>query len=167
MAERKSVELLGSHDAGLRLSGAGAKASVAVDAAVMGKTTASLRAAASAAAATAAPDRIFLNLENVTGNDDATAFDVYVNLPEGGDPAKYPDHLAGSIALFGVGAATSADGPGHGLTFVLEITHVVDALHLAGTLNANPLQVQLVPVRPVPDDAQIKVGRISVFRQGQ
>jgi tyrosinase len=163
MAERKSVELLGSRDEGLNLSGMGVKASVVLDAAVMNKTTASLRAAARAVAP---PDRIFLNLENVTGYDDATAFDVYVNLPEGADPTQYPDHLAGSVALFGVHAATSADGPGHGLTFVLEITHVVDVLHLAGSLNANPLQVQLVPVRPVPDDAQIKVGRISVFRQG-
>ena len=53
--------------------------------------------------------------------------------------AKHPELKAGSIALFGVRKATMADAQhaGNGLTYVLEITDVVDRLHLAGALNAN------------------------------
>src|SRR5262249_960538 len=114
------------------------------------------------------PDRIFLNLENVRGLNDATAFNVYINLPEGADPAQHPDNLAGSIALFGVRKATRGSDrhSGDGLTFVLEITHVIDTLHLAGALDAPQLHVRLVPLKPVPEAAQVSIGRISVFRQG-
>jgi tyrosinase len=55
---------------------------------------------------------------------------------------------------------------GDGLTFVLEITHIIDSLHLAGALNVSEFRVRLVPRRPVPEAAQVSVGRISLFRQG-
>jgi tyrosinase len=164
MAGPKSVELLGASES-LRVSGTEARASVRLDAAVQGRVAASLQAAASASKP--APDRVFLNLENVRGLNDATAFSVYINVPDGDDPASHPELKAGSVALFGVRKATMADAQhaGNGLTFVLEITDVIDRLHLAGALNANQLKVRLVPRQPVPDEAQISIGRISVFRQ--
>jgi tyrosinase len=63
--------------------------------------------------------------------------------------------------------ATLADDKhaGDGLTFVLDITHVIDTLHLVGALNVAQLHVRLVPLKPVPEAAQISIGRISVFRQ--
>jgi tyrosinase len=164
----KTVELLGANKQSIRLSGTEARSSVSLDSAVQQKVSAGLRAMATTAAASAkAPDRIFLNLENVRGLSDATAFNVYVNLPDGADPAKYPDNLAGSIALFGVRKASVANAKhaGNGLTFVLEITHVIDKLHLAGAFDANQLHVRLVPLRPVPDEAQISIEGISIFRQ--
>lgn len=166
VAGSRSVELLGANTQSLRLSGTEARTSVVLDPAVRRKVAASLRSVA--AATPREPDRIFLNLENVRGLNDATAFHVYINLPEGEDPARHPDHLAGSIALFGVRKATIADADhaGNGLTFVLDITHVIDMLHLAGALDADQLQVRLVPVKPVPEAAQVSIGRISVFRQG-
>ncbi len=166
MAEPKPAELLGANSQSIRLTGTEAKTSVALDATVRNKVTAALMSAR--AAAPTAPDRVFLNLENVRGVSDATAFNVYVNLPDGADPAQYPDHLAGSVALFGVRKASAANGDhaGDGLTFVLEITHVIDALHLAGGFNADQLHVRLVPLNPVPEEAKISIGRISVFRQG-
>ena len=165
MRGQRTVELLGANNQSLRLTGNEARAAITLDAAVQRKVTASFLAAA---AAPVRPDRIFLNLENVRGLSDATAFNVYVDLPEGEDPAKHPDNLAGSVALFGVRKATLADGQhaGDGLTFVLEITHVIDKLHLAGGIDANQLHIRLVPVRPVPESAQASIGRISVFRQG-
>jgi tyrosinase len=165
MAGPKTVELLGANNESLRLNGAGARTSVALDASVLRKVSASLLSAR--AASPAAPDRIFLNLENVRGLNDATAFSVYINVPEGDDPTQHPDHLAGSIALFGVRKATLADDKhaGDGLTFVLDITHVIDTLHLVGALNVAQLHVRLVPLKPVPEAAQISIGRISVFRQ--
>jgi tyrosinase len=162
----KTVELLGASTGSLSVTGTDARAAVALDSSVQRKVSASLQSAA-AGATPAAPDRIFLNLENVRGVNDATAFAVYINVPDGEDPARFPDHLAGSIALFGVRKATMADAThaGNGLTFVLEITHVIDTLHLAGALNIDQLHVRLVPTRPVPAAAQISIGRISVFRQ--
>jgi tyrosinase len=167
MRGHKTVELLGANNQSLRLVGNQAVASVGLDPAVQRKVSASLRGVA--AAAPTVPDRIFLNLENVRGIEDATTFKVYINVPEGEDPANYPDHLAGSIALFGVRKATVTDGQhaGDGLTFVIEITRIVDRLHLAGAFDANQLHVRLVPLRPVPERAQISIGRISVFRQSR
>jgi tyrosinase len=161
MRGRKTVELLGANTQRLSLVGNEASASVALDPTVQRKVSNSFAAAA------AGPDRVFLNLENVRGLDDATALNVYINVPDGDDPANYPDHLAGSIALFGVRKASVTDGQhaGDGLTFVLEITRVVDRLHLARTFDASQLHVRLVPLRPVPEAAQVSIGRISVFRQ--
>src|SRR5262249_51756888 len=133
---------------------------------VQGRLSANLRAAR--AAAPAVPDRIFLNLENVRGVEDGTVFRVYINLPEGADPAQYPDHLAGSIGLFGVSKASLADDKhaGDGLNYVLEISQIIDALHLSGALDAGQIHVRLVPLTPVPEEEQISIGRISVYRQG-
>jgi len=166
MAGGQTVELLGANSQSLRLVGAEASTSIALDAAVRHKVSASFLSLRDAVPSV--PDRIFLNLENVRGLNDSTVLGVYINVPQGKDPAQYPDHLAGSIALFGVRKATVADDQhaGDGLTFVLEITHLIDTLHLAGTLNVAQLHVQLVPVNPVPEEAQISIGRISVFRQG-
>jgi tyrosinase len=165
MAGPKTVELLGANNHSLRLIGAEATTSVTLDAAVQRKVSMSLQTAG--AAGKPAPDRIFLNLENVRGLNDATAFSVYINVPEGEDPAQHPELLAGSIALFGVRKATVANGEhaGDGLTFVVEITHIIDALHLAGALNVSQLRVRLVPIKPVLEAAQISIGRISIFRQ--
>jgi tyrosinase len=166
MAGPRSTELIGAGGQNLRVAGTEAKASVALDGAVRRKVASSL--AAVATTAQPKPDRVFLNLENVRGLNDATAFKVYINVPEGEDPAKYPSHLAGSVALFGVRKATMSDQQhaGNGVTFVLEITQVIDALHLAGKLDANQLGVRLVPTRPVPEAAQVSIGRISIYRQG-
>jgi tyrosinase len=164
MAGPKKVELLGVNTQSLKVSGTDARTSVKLDSAVRQKVSASLTAAGPAA-----PDRIFLNLENVRGLHDATAFSVYINVPDGDDPRSHPDHLAGSIALFGVRKATKVDDKhaGNGLTFVLEISHVIDKLHLAGALNANEIHVRLVPRHPVPEAAKVSIGRISIFRQSR
>lgn len=166
MAGPKPVELLGARDQSLRLVGTEARASVALDAAVQRKVTDSLRGVA--AAQPSAPDRVFLNLEQVRGVNDATAFNVYINVPDGDDPTRHPENLAGTIGLFGVRKATMAHGEhaGNGLTFVLDISHVIERLHLAGALDAGQLHIRLVPVRPVPEAAQVSIGHINVFRQG-
>jgi tyrosinase len=164
MATPRNVELLGANTESVRLVGREARATVALDNAVKRKVAASLAAVTE----TAPPDRVFLNLENVRGLNDATVFNVYINVPDGEDPAQHPERRAGSIALFGVRKATvpQEQHAGNGLTFVLEITPIVDRLHLAGALDAGHLDVRLVPRNPVSEAAQISIGRISVFRQG-
>jgi len=164
VASGKHVELLGASREAVPITGTEAKAAVHLDPGVRRKVRASLTAAAEATT----PDRVFLNLENVRGLSDATAFRVYIDLPEGANPADYPDRLAGSVALFGVRKATQTDDEhgGQGLNFVLEITKIVDALHLRNALDVDALNVRIVPVNPVPAEAEIRIGRISIFRQG-
>jgi tyrosinase len=115
----------------------------------------------------AEPDRIFLNLQNVRGTNDATAFAVYINVPEGDDPAKHPELKAGNVGLFGLSKASAMDGAhaGDGLNFAIEITHVIDTLHLRGALDVNQLHVSLVPRTPVPDKSPVSIGHISIYRQ--
>jgi tyrosinase len=162
----KNVELLGASPAPLKISGAGeVKTAVSLDTGVRQKVTQSFAAVPQTGKA---PDRVLLNLENVTGVSDAAAFDVYVGLPAGAKPADRPDLKAGGIGLFGVRKASKADDEhgGKGLTFVLDITKIVDALHLSNSFDLNSLDVRIVPVREVPESAKIQIGRVSIFRQG-
>ncbi|HTM30555.1 MAG TPA: tyrosinase family protein [Vicinamibacterales bacterium] len=164
MASGKNVELVGANQQAVRIVGSEARTAVPLDKEVRSKVAASLTAAPD----TADPDRVFLNLENVRGLADATAFQVYVGVRNAGAGGPR-ELLAGSVALFGVRKATSPDGPqaGEGLTYVLEITDLVDDLHLQDGFDADALDVRIVPIRPVPEEAEISIGRISVFRQGQ
>jgi tyrosinase len=167
VATGKNVELVGASAGTVKVSGGEEiRTAVQLDSAMRQKVAKSL--AVPAAGETAAPDRVFLNLENVRGLNDAAAFRVYVNLPEGAKPEDHPELLAGSVALFGVRTAsqTDAEHAGQGLTFVLEITKIVDALHLKNGLDVNSLDVRIVPIKPIPEGAQISIGRISIYRQG-
>jgi tyrosinase len=121
------------------------------------------------AAETSAPDRVYLNLENVRGTHDATALSVFVGLPQGANPDNYPDLLAGTVGLFGLRRASLADGRhlGGGLSFLLDISRIVDLMHVGDALNSNTLRVTIVPNRPVPEDAEVTVGRVSVYREGR
>jgi tyrosinase len=165
VARGDNVELVGANRESLPISGSDVRTSVQLDAGMHDKVSVSLARAAEEAA----PDRVFLNLENVRGSVDSTAFHVFVGLPEGAVPGEYPERLAGSIALFGVRKASLVDGEhaGRGLTFVLEITRIVDELHLENAFDLGVLEVRIIPVQPVPESAQISIGRVSIFRQGR
>jgi tyrosinase len=160
-----NMELVGASQQPVPIKGSGATASVKLDADVRRKVSASL----SMASESAPPDRVFLNLENVRGTHDATVLSVYLNLPEGARPGDHPELLAGSVGLFGLRGASLKDGQhgGQGLTFVLEITKIVDALHLNNTLDADSLRVRIVPRQAVPDQAEITIGRVSIYRKGR
>jgi tyrosinase len=165
VAPSKNVELVGASQGPVAIQGSEVRTTVKLDTGVRRKVSASLAAAAE----TAQPDRVFLNLENVRGTQDASVLQVYINLPEGANPSDHPELLAGAVGLFGLRRATFKDGlhGGQGLNFVLEITHIIDALHLDHSLGADSLQVRIVPHQPVPEKAEITVGRISIYRQGQ
>lgn len=113
------------------------------------------------------PARVFLKLEGIRATADAAIYRVYIDLPLHGNPDDYPDRLAGTVSLFGVSAATDPDGPGagSGVNQVLEITEIVDALHLSGDDLAS-LDIQFVPANPASAEAQMRVRRINVFRLG-
>jgi tyrosinase len=162
---RSTVELVGTNDAPIPITGSGASAAVQLDPQVRQKVARSLAAAAD----TAAPDRVYLGLDNVRGTYDATALSVFINLPPGANPADHPELLAGTVALFGLRRATMAGGrhTGGGLSFLLDISPIVDRLHVGNALNVDALRVTIVPNRPLPANAEITVGRISIYREGR
>jgi tyrosinase len=120
------------------------------------------------AARETAPDRVFLTLENITGLSNAGAFSVYLGLPEGTkDDATLQAHLVGGVSLFGVRQASDPDGAhgGSGITVTLEVTEIVDRLHLSNALDGQDIDVDILPVGSIPDSAAVRIGRISLHRQ--
>ena len=61
-----------------------------------------------------------------------------------------------------------ADDPhgGNGITSVLEITDIVDRLHLDNALDLDRLRISFVPRNDVRPQDNISVGRVSVYREG-
>lgn len=161
----ENIELVGANQQSLPIKGSGVSTTVRLDPGVRRKVTASLARASE----TAVPDRVFLNLENVRGVEDATILDVYINLPEGAKPSAHPELFAGSVSLFGLRRASAKDAKhaGEGLNLVLDITDVVDALHLKNALDVDSLNVRIVPANEVRDEDQITVGRVSIYRHGR
>lgn len=105
------------------------------------------------------PDRIYLVLENVKGNINANTLEVSVN----------NQHI-GFISLFGLRNASLDDshGGGNGLSFSLDITNIIDELHLENDLeNLKSLDVAITPDNEILSDTKITVGRISVYREKQ
>lgn len=153
MDSGQKAELVGANDAPLRIKSSGARATVRLDSAARGKVSASLAKASAAAL----PDRVYLQLENVRGTRDAYKLNVSVN-----------QQNAGTVALFGLRRATLKDAEhgGEGLTFVLDITNIVDNLFLDNALDLDSLDVRIMPNHAVADSAEITVGRVSVYRQG-
>lgn len=114
------------------------------------------------------PDRVYLTLENITGLSNAGAFSVYLGLPQGAqDDATRQAHHVGGVALFGLRQASNPDGPhgGSGITVTLEVTEIMDRLHLGGGLDGQAINVDILPVDPIPDTADVRIGRISLHRQ--
>jgi tyrosinase len=169
MERQRGAELVGASDSGLSLSGSSIETQVRLDRGATRALAGSFQPQAMAAAPKE-PDRVFLNLENIRGGNDGAVFDVYVGLPPGADPAAHPDRLAGVVSLFGVRKASRTDGAhaGNGINEVLDITPIVDALHLENALDAaEHLNVRFVPRRPIKPEHDISVGRISVYRESQ
>lgn len=151
---KHQAELVGANQQSLKISGTGdVHSAVRLNKDVQRKVRASF---AAAAAPEQAPDRVFLNLENVRGSNDATTLNVYVN-----------ERLAGNVSFFGVRRASMPEHGGKGRTLVLEITNIVDDLHLQGGFDLDKLDIRIEPLTPVPEDANVSIGRMSIFRQGR
>lgn len=152
MDTAKDSELVGAHDGALQVVSSGARAQVKLDATSSRALSASLESASLAAP----PDRAYLALENVRGTRDAQSLNVFVN-----------GHSAGTVALFGLSRATAKDDQhgGSGLTFELDITSIIDTLHVEGALAVDSLDVKILPSHPVQSDAPLSIGRVSIFRE--
>jgi tyrosinase len=112
------------------------------------------------------PDHVYLNLENIKSPTDAAIIYVYINLPAGANPDDHPECFAGAVSLFGARKATAADGPhgGNGISESLDITAIVDRLHINDALGPE-LSVKFVAGTPNATD-KITIDRVSIYRQG-
>lgn len=162
----RNVELVGANDETVTVKGP-ASSRVRLDSGMRRKVSAGLAPADLAEGA--GDERVFLNLENVRGKADASAFQVYVGVPDDEDVEAHPERLAGSVAPFGMRRASDPDDEhsGQGLTFVLDITDIVDALRADGSFDVDDLPVRIVPMHDLADEAAVDIGRISMFRQGR
>lgn len=162
----RQPELLGASTRPIVVEGAGARpVSVALDAGVRRQVARSVALATSGAL----PDRTYLKLDDVRGPFDAAVLDVHVNLS---DPARADERratFAGQVALFGLRRASVPDGHhgGAGLSFVLDITHLIDDMVTSKTFDVGSLQVSLLPRRALPAGVKVTVGRIGLYREGQ
>jgi tyrosinase len=70
--------------------------------------------------------------------------------------------------LFGVSAASDPNGPhaGSGINQVLEISEIVDALHLSGD-DLEQLEVRFVPANENVAAANFSIDLVRVFKLGE
>jgi len=135
-----------------------------------GPALATIPLAAPAGPAAAVPPamrRVYLNFENVTASKVPAAYKVYVHPAGGPAGAASEGLLAGTLPMFGVMEASRAKDPhgGSGLNYVLDITDIVKSLSDRNQWREDQISVQVEPVRKAPDDAGLKIGRISVYYQ--
>jgi tyrosinase len=161
---RQPAELLGANDTRLQLGAEPVETRVRLDRPTTARVRQSLQSFA--AAGTGHPDRVFLNLENIRSEGGGGSYRVYVAPP---GVANAPDNLAGTMSLFGVRKASRGDGPraGNGLNTVLDVTRIVDRLHVANSLDTDHLVVRFVPATETEVPHQVSVGRVSLYRQGR
>lgn len=155
--------LVGATQQAIAVVGSGVHDSIQLDA----SSIRSRRGLLSEPGTVPATERVFLNLENITSNWGAMTIEVYLGLTADQDPSNHPENYAGAISLFGIKQASDVKEKhgGNGLTFVLDVTDVVAGLSKQRSYPDAELLVRLHPTNPVPRDAKLKVGRLSIYHQ--
>lgn len=162
-----TVEVVGSNAQATPIVGRSAEASVPLNAQMRAKVASKMGAMPTLSTAGAAPpEKVLLNLENITGYSDATVLQVYVEF-QGKDGAQPVERKVGSVGLFGITKATETDeGHGDGLSYVLDITKTYSEIAGSNDINPESLTVRLRPVAPVHEASEVSIGRVSIVRQG-
>jgi tyrosinase len=114
-------------------------------------------------AALAEPERIYLNLENIVGQDGSAAYRVFVNAPDPAAPTL--DNYAGLMTTFGVPEASDSAAlhGGGGVTQVLDVTDLVARLKSDDAWDDQAVTVTFVPKEGSGQGAGFVVGRVSLF----
>jgi len=105
-----------------------------------------------------------LQLEQVTSNDVAPTYDVFLNVPQGEDPNKHEELFVGRVAMFGIRQASDPRGlhGGGGQNFAFDITDLYYDLADRGQIDPTALRVSFVPVSPIGKPS-VTVGRVSLY----
>ncbi|MCE7066667.1 tyrosinase family protein [Dyadobacter sp. CY326] len=157
-----NTELVGANSSMTTLDATGARTTVKLDSKGWETVTKSLTNTFAARinnspAATNLPDQVYLQLEGVKGNEDSIVCSVSIN-----------QQYVGHISLFGLYNASIKDSQhgGAGLTIRLDITKIVDQMHLSGMAELNSLDVLIQPVNIVAEGSELTIDRVSVYRKG-
>jgi tyrosinase len=152
------AEMVGATDTGVELRGAPARTRLRLN-----EPTGPARARMAAGR----PQRVYLNVENITGRD-PHVYAVYVNLPPNADPAEHDELLAGILPMFGIKQQSEAasEHGGSGLHYALDITDLVARLRERGAWDPNTVEFAFLPLaepRTRAAVAPVHVGRVSVY----
>jgi hypothetical protein len=106
--------------------------------------------------------RVYLILEHIRGNYDATMLNVYISLSANINTQHRNRLLVGSKALFGLRMASlkHAENPGEGLTASFDITPLL--LGLLDPLGTE-VSINIVPSRPLPESVDLVVEQVSLY----
>jgi tyrosinase len=149
MNNKGNSELVGANSEQISLTSSGVRTSVKIATSNFKMVTSSLIDATEKKL----PDEVFLLLEGIKGNEDANIYSVSVN-----------QNYIGDISLFGIRKASIEHGhhAGAGLTIKLEISSIIDELHLNEELQ-DSLDVLIQPLGMTKGECTIE--RISIYRQ--
>lgn len=108
--------------------------------------------------------RIFVNLENVTGGLASAVLDVYVDINREGDAASSTEPVD-QVVLFGLAKASQQDGAhgGNGLSASVDVTAMVRERSNELGVPAEKLSVRVQ--QPTEGAKPVSIDRISVYRQ--
>lgn len=120
--------------------------------------------------------RVLLQVDDIRADvNSGIGYAVYLNLPDDGDPATKEQHLVGSLSLFGIEQVNSPESERTGLTYVFDVTELVQTLAGLGVWDPNNVTVTVEPFDPVASSdvgeqeslmAQlptVTIGRVSIF----
>jgi len=160
MAETLNSELVGSNDQVVALGAQTVESEVKLAPGPLAAYAASYTADAVARDKPGEPDRLFIKLHHIRGNQGACVFDVYVNVPGAAAPG-----MVGSLALFGLEYASDAGNEhgGSGLTKTFEITEEVDP-YLPELKTAGKILVGISPRGMLGPIDRVTVDKIDVYR---
>jgi tyrosinase len=164
--KKPPAELVGSTEGAIPL-GASVNVTVGVNRPVGPRAWAARRNVDAQAGAA----RTYLVLENVSGTTiTSDSYAVYIGVPEGEDPAAYPERRVGNLAMFGVPEASRPDSPhgGSGRKFSFDITPIVAALEESESWDPNALRVALVGRDPAPGVSgagDVRIGAIKLYQR--
>lgn len=158
-----SSEVIGANQAPISLDASGARTTVKLDAQGWNTVSQSITKAFAVRSKDTPtesdlPDEVYLQLEGIKGKDDSIVCSVSVN-----------HQYAGHVSLFGLrnASAKGSHGGGAGLTVRLNISKIVDALHISSAIGIDSLDVLIQPVNIVAKGNELTIDRVSVFRRGQ
>ena len=161
MAETLNSELVGSNDQVVTLGAQPVQSEVKLAPGPLIDYAASYTVDAVARDKPGEPDRLFIKLQHIRGNQGACIFDVSVSVPG----AAAAPATVGSLALFGLEYASDEGNEhgGSGLTKTFEITEEVDP-YLPELKQAGKIVVGISPRGVLGPNDHVTVDKIDIYR---
>ena len=161
MAEYLHSEVVGSNDQVVALGSQPVESEIKLAPGPLGDYARSYTADAVARDTPGEPDRLFIKLHHIRGNQSACIFDVAVSVPG----AAAGPAIVGSLALFGIEYASDKanEHGGSGLTKTFEITEEIDP-YLPELKQAGRIVVGISPRGYLGPNDHVTVDKIDICR---